>query len=107
MSMWNVNEIAVHYVEDQDLSIQWLPNSYHTVQEYNFWDGVREDAGTRKCVLMETNHEAVLKISNLLTEGDPTALQALAVCHKADPKSFCVLGYDFQLDCPRVIINFK
>lgn len=105
--MWDVSKIPVHYDADQDVSIQWLPNSYHTVQEYNFWDGPAEGAGTRKCVLMETNHEAVLKISNLLTAGDPASLDALLVCHKADPKSFCVLGYDFQLDCPRVIVNFK
>ena len=106
--MWDTDNIEVHYIALNDVSIQWLPSSYYTVQEYNFWEGPSEKGtGVRCTVLMETNHEAVLKISNLLTAGDSGALEALLLVHNADPKAFYVLGYDFQLDCPRVIINLK
>lgn len=114
--IFDIDNAPVHYVEEVNLSIQWLPSksNMNTVLEYNVWEGELSyteavDAGlrTRKVVLMETNHEAILKISELIREGDTKALQALVECDSFDSKKYWpVLGYDFVRNVPKIILTF-
>lgn len=97
-----------HYVEDADKTIQWLskPNNMNTVLEYNIWDGNpgpgEEFLKTRKVVLMETDHDAVLTMNTLLNQGDLRALKALLLCESFGRDA--VLGFDFKRRRPTVTI---
>lgn len=103
-----------HYVPDDKVTIEWLQvvDTINTVLEFNQWPGEAdrpEKEGeieiTRHAVLMETEHDAILRINRMLIEGDPRALRALrvATCMYGAPQT--ILGYDFKNDCPRVILT--
>lgn len=110
---WNLKDHPSHYLEEQNITFQWLPNTFATVQEYNWWVGnpgpkkLTNITRTRAVVFMQTHHEAILKLNELFKEGDLRALRALYQCHISAMGQLTTLGYDFFHNCPTVTAHFQ
>ena len=105
-----MQEMVTHYLPKRDLSIHWPKDERgaSTVIEFNTWEGREEpdDArlAPRRCVVMETAHDAIINVCELLKKGDEKTLEALALATFPPEGTTGVLGYDFVRREPRVLL---
>ena len=96
-----------HRLNDE-VSIQWLSKtpSYSTVAEFNL---IKNGERFRCVVLFECDHNAILKLTQKIIDGDRRVLEMLYDCYTI--QSFgrleAILGYDHFRDEPRILLYAK
>ena len=97
-------------------TIEWLSKlgEYNTVCEYNVWDGQPEDyeeaERTRHVILMECNHDAIVRIHAEMYRHNETVARmilAAATASSVVPNVFSahpILGWDFARNLPTITL---
>jgi hypothetical protein len=111
--MHSEDNFVRHFVKDFNTTVRWRKGeTSNTVLEYDTWEGQPSDTESvdryRRVVLMEANHEVILKINRLIIEGDRKALLALLRTRELnDSEEQAILGYDFQRNEPRILLYLR